>query len=448
MRLTPSTRCHSSRLVSSTAPAWPMPALLCSTSTPLSAANTASAKASTAAGSLTSTAWAVARPPPASMCETASETLSWSRSAAWTVAPSRPRRSAVERPIPEPAPVTTATCPAKFLSADGTRTRYLLRVDGGAGAVLAGALGAVESGVRASEERLPGRSVGGVAGDADADPQCQREVRLGHGQPQPLGDGHRILLVEPRHQHAELLAPDAEDAILVAHALAQRLGDVAERVVADLVAVGVVDGLEVVDVGDGDAEATLATVLGRQLERLVEGAVAEQPGEAVVAGLPRHAVDQPPVGEGRGGVGDYAGEPVEQVRGGVQPLRGLGDGDGEDSEEAPAGRDRDDDDGAGAEVVQQPVDEGIVRVVVEEQRPRLVCGEHLAQVERVRGGDPELAQALVAVTGVAEGGLADEDALGLVPDEHPGAVAVHDGRHGRGDSPGDLLAGAGGGHRP
>ena len=38
------------------------------------------------------------------------------RSATWTRAPRWASRSAVERPIPDPAPVTTATLPARLIS--------------------------------------------------------------------------------------------------------------------------------------------------------------------------------------------------------------------------------------------------------------------------------------------------------------------------------------------
>jgi hypothetical protein len=86
-----------------------------------------------------------------------------------------------------------------------------------------------------------------------------------------------------REHGAELLAADAEHAVAPAHALAQALGHAAQRLVAGLMAVQVVDLLEVVDVDEDDAER----LAGGQdaLEHLVEDPVAEQAGERVVAGL-------------------------------------------------------------------------------------------------------------------------------------------------------------------
>src|SRR3954471_3923930 len=179
-----------------------MPALLWRTSTAPASANTASAKASTASGSLTSTEWARAEP----ICAATASALPRSMSAAWTVAPRRPKSSAVERPIPEPAPVTTTVWPAN----SATRAPYRLGGCEGARAVLAGALCLVEGGVRPSEELLAAGAVHGIGRHADADAQRHREIALGHRLAQALGHGERVLGAKARHQDAELLAAHAE----------------------------------------------------------------------------------------------------------------------------------------------------------------------------------------------------------------------------------------------
>ena len=124
IRFTPSTRCHSSRLVWSTGPAWPTPALLWSTSTAPSSANTRSASASTEAGSRTSAVCTVAWPPAAWISPATPVALASSTSTTCTLAPRRASSSAVERPMPEPAPVTTATLPAKSRSSLATEPPY------------------------------------------------------------------------------------------------------------------------------------------------------------------------------------------------------------------------------------------------------------------------------------------------------------------------------------
>src|SRR3954468_1277019 len=108
-RFTPITRCQSSTVVCSISAAWPMPALLWSTSTRPSSSNTREANASTASGSVTSTTCAFALPPISRVTASADSPFT---SATCTFAPSFANSSALARPIPEPAPVTTTTLPA------------------------------------------------------------------------------------------------------------------------------------------------------------------------------------------------------------------------------------------------------------------------------------------------------------------------------------------------
>ena len=94
----------------------------------------------------------------------------------------------------------------------------------------------------------------------------------------------------PRQDHRELLAAVAGEVVRLARAAAQHVGDRAQHVVALLVADGVVDRLEVVEVHHQQAEV-LAVAPGAadlRLERLVEVPVVVDAGEAVADGLPLH----------------------------------------------------------------------------------------------------------------------------------------------------------------
>ena len=81
----------------------------------------------------------------------------------------------------------------------------------------------------------------GVGPDADG-------LELGQSPHDSLRDVCRVDRVARGHDHAELLAAQAADDVLGPHAGAQRIGEQAQELVADAVAVHVVDALEVVDV--------------------------------------------------------------------------------------------------------------------------------------------------------------------------------------------------------
>ena len=83
-----------------------------------------------------------------------------------------------------------------------------------------------------------------------------------------------------RHQHDELLAAGAGDHVGVADDAHQQAGDAHEHLVAGVVAVLVVDALEVVEVEDGEAEGGLGAV---ELAR--EEAAVVQAGQPVAVGL-------------------------------------------------------------------------------------------------------------------------------------------------------------------
>ena len=129
--LVPSTRCQSSRLASVALPCTAMPALLTITSSRPKRLTVASISACTASHCDTSAGWASVRSSGRSARVAAS--LSSLRSAMATIAPSCEKRRAVAAPMPEPAPVTMTTLPAKRCAAssaaDGKSVGWVDEVD-------------------------------------------------------------------------------------------------------------------------------------------------------------------------------------------------------------------------------------------------------------------------------------------------------------------------------
>ena len=109
---------------------------------------------------------------------------------------------------------------------------------------------------------------------------------LGDLGAQVLAQLQRARGVGLRHQHRELVAGEAGDDVGGPHPLAHDRGDVADQVVAGVVAERVVDRLEAVDVDDH--HRALAAVAGGEGDVLVElgaeAAAVEQAGERVVIG--------------------------------------------------------------------------------------------------------------------------------------------------------------------
>ena len=95
---------------------------------------------------------------------------------------------------------------------------------------------------------------------------------------QALGDPHGVVLGRTREQQRELLAAEAVEQLERAQRTAHRVGDVAQHGVADAVAVIVVDGLEVVEVGQHDADRLVGEggLLGDLGEARLQGAAVEQ----------------------------------------------------------------------------------------------------------------------------------------------------------------------------
>ena len=87
-----------------------------------------------------------------------------------------------------------------------------------------------------------------------------REPLLGDDAPELLGEDRALLDVRLGEDQHELLAAVPADHVGRPKVRGDRLGDAPQHVVAGRVAVGVVDGLEVVDVDEGHRQRPLVAV--------------------------------------------------------------------------------------------------------------------------------------------------------------------------------------------
>ncbi len=117
----------------------------------------------------------------------------------------------------------------------------------------------------------------------------------------------RLVRVGDRQQGGELVAADPEQRVAAAQGAAERGGDRAEDLVAVLMAVGVVDALEAVEIDDHDRGLRAAVRPG---EGLVEGRVVAEPGERVGGGALAQRAHQVGRAQARRGVG---GEQFEEL---------------------------------------------------------------------------------------------------------------------------------------
>ncbi len=151
-----------------------------------------------------------------------------------------------------------------------------------------------------------------------------RQVDLAGTRDYTLGDARRIDAVAGGHDDGELLAAEPADDVVRPDRRAQRVGQEPQQLVADAVAVHVVDALEVVDVEhqDGDGPMRSTRLLDRVQQPLVEAAVVEQAGERVGLRFPLEPrADLRVVDRERGGVAESFRE-LELVFG-EQPLVAL-----------------------------------------------------------------------------------------------------------------------------
>ena len=123
--------------------------------------------------------------------------------------------------------------------------------------------------------------------DRDGHPADAGEVDLREPALHTLGDADGVLAAATVHHDRELLAAEPADHVFRPHDRAQGLGEEPEQLVADGVAVDVVDVLEVVDVEHQHRERPVraARLLQRLQQPLVEDAVVEEPRKRVGAGL-------------------------------------------------------------------------------------------------------------------------------------------------------------------
>src|SRR5690606_2397906 len=86
-------------------------------------------------------------------------------------------------------------------------------------------------------------------------------------------------------EHHELVSREARDRVAVAHGLLEAPGGLDEHLVPRLVAKGVVDGLEVVEIEEEEREVAAAVRSpDRLLEAVKQQAAVGQPGEGVDEG--------------------------------------------------------------------------------------------------------------------------------------------------------------------
>src|SRR5260221_665965 len=160
---------------------------------------------------------------------------------------------------------------------------------------LAAILGAVHGDVRSGEQRLRVAAVGRI----NADPDAQRDIELlpvdlaelRQGREELAGDlGQDGRVADFLDQEHELVSAQARDDVALAHAGDQALGGFLQHPVAELVAEGVVDVLEAVDVHEEQRHRPRVTFRPgeRALELLVEQYPVGQAREVVVRGHLAH----------------------------------------------------------------------------------------------------------------------------------------------------------------
>ena len=160
-----------------------------------------------------------------------------------------------------------------------------------AGAVAALVLGAIERHVGVAHDV---GDAGAVAVDGrDADRGADDDVVLvdGVGRAErvddALGERHHLGgVVADRGDHRELVAAEPRHQVVAAQRVRQALGDEADQLVADRMAEGVVDVLEMVevDVENRRRRAAVAHLLDHRAQALAEEDAVGQPAERIVHG--------------------------------------------------------------------------------------------------------------------------------------------------------------------
>ena len=159
-----------------------------------------------------------------------------------------------------------------------------MRPSAGDDAVLALALGLVHRRIRAGKQVVDAFIFGSEAGQALADGDAERLAVMAEAQPlnlplQALGHLHGHVRRATGEHRGEFLAADPPEHIAATQRPTPALGDPLQHVVAFLVAVGVVDHFEVIDVQQQERQRR--ALLSRLFEFVV-GAFEEMPAVAAL----------------------------------------------------------------------------------------------------------------------------------------------------------------------
>ncbi|MNJ59401.1 hypothetical protein D3C77_550840 [compost metagenome] len=139
--------------------------------------------------------------------------------------------------------------------------------------------------VGALEDRLRGRCFSASAGNPDGNGQCPGRGYLGRGNglADALGNVTGCLQVGFRQYQRKLLAACPAGQIVLPGALRNDRCHLLEGFVADIMAEGVVDPLEMIDIQS--QHCVLALRQGQSLQRRRHGAAIGQAGQGVALGL-------------------------------------------------------------------------------------------------------------------------------------------------------------------
>ena len=141
---------------------------------------------------------------------------------------------------------------------------------------------------------LHARCLGGAGADADGQvvqligAVLMLEAEIGHLLAQALGQGVQLSGIGDLQEHDELFATIAVDiALALTQAGADAASDLAQALVADLMTIVVVEGLEEVDVQQqqGEGPAVALHLLPVIFQSEIEGAAVADAGQRVGAGL-------------------------------------------------------------------------------------------------------------------------------------------------------------------
>jgi len=107
-----------------------------------------------------------------------------------------------------------------------------------------------------------------------------------------LGERDRVLGALHAEQHAELVAAEASDQAAIADDILEQARRVAQQSVSGGVAAGVVDDLELVEIGKYQHQRSVVRLRHFAIELELELAPVGEFGERVVRGLPGDPIEQ------------------------------------------------------------------------------------------------------------------------------------------------------------